>query len=92
MGNRLFTKLALLRLMFGATREQRNAIKEVRRNTTLLDVFEEGVNEQMAVMQPGLIGSDRPLMDFLQWVLDNREEILEFILTIVQLFQDTPEA
>lgn len=37
------------------------------------------------------VGSDTPLRDFFQWIIDNQDAILGFIKAIIDLFSDSDD-
>lgn len=90
---RVATRIALRKQMLRATADERQAIRTALRDSDVLDALIEGKikPEFDQAVDPSL-----PILtwfqQFLQWVLDNRESIIDFIKAIVGLFNDVQPA
>ena len=88
MKTKPFVRLALRRMM-RKNPPQRTAIRQVLRDSDLLDaVIEE--TTVLAAAELGAIG-DGTFMEFFQWLLDHSDEIFALITKLLILFAETEQ-
>lgn len=89
MRSKIFVRLALRRMM-RYNPEQRDNIKQVLRDSDLLDAV-VAESEAMASSEFGAIG-DGTFMIFLEWLLDHSDEIFAIISKLLILFAEEAPA
>jgi len=74
-----YAKFALIKLAIGADRPTRQAIRKVRKNPDMLEAFTVAAIDGQSFVQG-------PFQDFLEFILEHKEELLELIMIIIDLF------
>lgn len=78
-----FAKLALKKILKDVSSDpHRAAVKKVLNSKEMRRAF---VAESWS-MYEAEVGEDGRLLEFFQWILDNQEEILALIMTLITLF------
>lgn len=78
-----FARMALSRILENVdSKPHKAAVEKVLRNRQMRKAF---VAEAWSRYEDE-VGEDGRLLQFFQWILDNQEEILALIMTIVSLF------
>jgi hypothetical protein len=78
MNTRFALRLLRLKCLRGGQRKEAQAVAEILRDPELFELFNEYINTQFC-------GS---LTDLLNWIIENADEIIAFIVKIIDLFSE----